>query len=188
MEELRAKLKGRHMKIKILAAAAVGLAALSMGSVASASPLVLGACTSSAGAITCTQTDDTISFNESVPSGTTFSSTVNFTNTAAGLYEIILESTTSGFNFTSVSVNGSSAWTGTSHLVDLSGISIGANLADNVTFTGTTTNAAGDTGSISFSLRAVPEPATWAMMLLGFAGIGFAMRRRGSTQALAQIA
>ena len=25
---------------------------------------------------------------------------------------------------------------------------------------------------------AVPEPATWAMMLLGFGGIGFAMRRR----------
>jgi len=28
---------------------------------------------------------------------------------------------------------------------------------------------------------AVPEPATWAMMLLGFGGIGFAMRRRGKT-------
>jgi PEP-CTERM motif len=36
---------------------------------------------------------------------------------------------------------------------------------------------------------AVPEPATWAMMILGFAGIGFAMRRRGSPRALlAQIA
>ena len=34
---------------------------------------------------------------------------------------------------------------------------------------------------------AVPEPATWAMMLLGFGGIGFSMRRRkvslGSMQA-----
>jgi len=27
---------------------------------------------------------------------------------------------------------------------------------------------------------AVPEPATWAMMLVGFGGIGFAMRRRRS--------
>jgi hypothetical protein len=36
----------------------------------------------------------------------------------------------------------------------------------------------------------VPEPATWAMMLLGFGGIGMAMRRRRSKQggALAQIA
>jgi hypothetical protein len=34
---------------------------------------------------------------------------------------------------------------------------------------------------------AVPEPATWAMMLLGFGGIGVAMRRRRKP-ALAQIA
>jgi hypothetical protein len=34
---------------------------------------------------------------------------------------------------------------------------------------------------------AVPEPATWAMMLLGFGAIGLASRRR-RTQALAQIA
>lgn len=33
---------------------------------------------------------------------------------------------------------------------------------------------------------AVPEPSTWAMMLLGFVGLGFmAYRRRNSTQALA---
>lgn len=29
-------------------------------------------------------------------------------------------------------------------------------------------------------IAAVPEPATWAMMLIGFGGIGFAMRRRKS--------
>jgi hypothetical protein len=35
----------------------------------------------------------------------------------------------------------------------------------------------------------VPEPATWAMMLVGFAGIGMAMRRgRRATNALMQIA
>jgi hypothetical protein len=33
----------------------------------------------------------------------------------------------------------------------------------------------------------VPEPATWAMMLLGFAGIGVAARRRRGA-GLAQIA
>lgn len=30
---------------------------------------------------------------------------------------------------------------------------------------------------------AVPEPATWAMMLVGFGGIGFAMRRRSKVRA-----
>jgi len=34
----------------------------------------------------------------------------------------------------------------------------------------------------------VPEPATWAMMLLGFGGIGMAMRRRLPRTALMQVA
>jgi hypothetical protein len=40
---------------------------------------------------------------------------------------------------------------------------------------------------IDLAAGAVPEPATWAMMLLGFGGIGVAMRRRRK-DALAQIA
>jgi hypothetical protein len=40
-----------------------------------------------------------------------------------------------------------------------------------------------------FDSGAVPEPATWALMLLGFAGVGAAMRRsRKSKPALMQIA
>lgn len=38
------------------------------------------------------------------------------------------------------------------------------------------------------NIAAVPEPATWAMMLLGFAGIGFAMREKRRNQALPQVA
>ena len=34
--------------------------------------------------------------------------------------------------------------------------------------------------SANFSIAAVPEPATWALMLVGFGGVGFAMRRRKS--------
>ena len=36
-------------------------------------------------------------------------------------------------------------------------------------------------GNLTFTPNAVPEPATWAMMLLGFAGIGWHFRRRRST-------
>jgi CHRD domain/PEP-CTERM motif len=47
-----------------------------------------------------------------------------------------------------------------------------------------TTNFPG--GEIRGFLQAVPEPSTWAMMILGFAGIGFmGYRRRKSTVALA---
>lgn len=37
---------------------------------------------------------------------------------------------------------------------------------------------------VRFHVSAVPEPATWAMMLLGFAGIGFLAYRRKSKPAL----
>jgi hypothetical protein len=47
----------------------------------------------------------------------------------------------------------------------------------------------GPTGSYggTINVAAVPEPATWAMMLLGFGAMGFVMRRR-RTPVLAQIA
>lgn len=42
--------------------------------------------------------------------------------------------------------------------------------------------------NISLNPAAVPEPATWAMMLLGFGAIGFALRRRRQLGALQQLA
>lgn len=38
------------------------------------------------------------------------------------------------------------------------------------------------------AVSAVPEPATWAMMLLGFGGIGASMRRRRAIKAIPQMA
>jgi len=40
----------------------------------------------------------------------------------------------------------------------------------------------------NLAINPVPEPATWGLMLLGFAGVGFAMRRSKSKVRLAQIA
>ena len=36
---------------------------------------------------------------------------------------------------------------------------------------------------VTYNFTGVPEPATWAMMLMGFAAIGFAMRRRAQASA-----
>lgn len=44
----------------------------------------------------------------------------------------------------------------------------------------------GYAGALTFSTAiapAVPEPSTWAMMILGFAGVGFIAHRRGSKMA-----
>ena len=47
--------------------------------------------------------------------------------------------------------------------------------------------ANGSTGNVGAIARpgAVPEPATWGMMLIGFAGIGISLRRRRRAEALA---
>jgi YD repeat-containing protein len=39
-------------------------------------------------------------------------------------------------------------------------------------------------GAITFAYFAVPEPSTWAAMLLGFAGLAFARRRRARKTSL----
>lgn len=54
-----------------------------------------------------------------------------------------------------------------------------------------TLNFTGGQGSYfngTADLSAVPEPATWAMMLIGFTGIGMTMRRKTDVRRLAQIA
>jgi hypothetical protein len=42
-------------------------------------------------------------------------------------------------------------------------------------------------GFIDTNVGGVPEPSTWAMMLLGFAGVGFMAYRRKSKPALMAV-
>lgn len=46
----------------------------------------------------------------------------------------------------------------------------------------------GAQGITGITIAAVPEPGTWAMMLLGFGGIGVALRRRRKPAMIAQMA
>jgi hypothetical protein len=49
-----------------------------------------------------------------------------------------------------------------------------------------TSNFYGTIETFSSEVAAVPEPSTWAMMILGFAGVGFMVYRRKSKPALLQ--
>ena len=103
------------------------------------------------------------------------------------------------FNPTSVQFSGG----GTSTSFDLSGASFNNGLADWVffdvggatagqTFSIVTTAGEGTTatlGGVSFdAIAAVPEPATWAMMLIGFGGLGCVLRRRAKGDARVRLA
>jgi hypothetical protein len=56
--------------------------------------------------------------------------------------------------------------------------------ANNTLFvSGTTGGNAAFSGNLSFAAQsAVPEPATWAFMLVGFGAVGYSMRKRPNAQ------
>ncbi len=63
----------------------------------------------------------------------------------------------------------------------LSFLSVGTCLAPNNTCGPTSPGSPPFALLDSVTLTAVPEPSTWAMMILGFAGLGFAAHRRRAT-------
>lgn len=68
-----------------------------------------------------------------------------------------------------------------------SDIVITGGVENTLTITGLGRGLGTYSGTLTFLPSAVPEPGTWAMMLLGFGAVGFALRRR-RTPALAQLA
>jgi hypothetical protein len=102
----------------------------------------------------------TDSFSGSFDGGSTFSATPGISDTA-WLFTIL---------------------SGTGRFLDASGTFEGSGLAD--ARTRPTHDVIGVIGNID--APAVPEPASWALMLLGFAGIGMALR--GRQRMLPQIA
>jgi hypothetical protein len=67
----------------------------------------------------------------------------------------------------------------------LGGISADNSILNGRIFGGDSTNLGIVSGvTLNAPLSAVPEPSTWAMLLLGFAGLGFMAYRRKSKPAL----
>jgi hypothetical protein len=171
----------------------IGAVALATASMASAAVTVTntGGVTSVATVNGATQSTVDWSAN---PVGSSFSGFIEFTNTLAGLYEITVQTSTPFGLITDASFTGlggspiiASMTGNTTNNITLGPVS-NVDAGDyRVAFAGTTPAGGVATGNLTFQLIPVPEPATWAMMLVGFAGIGFAMRRRAKP-VLAQIA
>jgi PEP-CTERM motif-containing protein len=145
---------------------------------------------------------DVIALNLNVTSGTTFSIS-NFTATVADGSTTTIATVSSGtedgfgnFNFVATTFDGLATTSG-SFEIDLTGGTLlspiltannnGATFAAQMGFCTSGCNETqgpfANTGFAGGVAPAVPEPSTWAMMIVGFCGIGFmAYRRSGQSR------
>ena len=134
----------------------------------------------------------TTSFSDSNLTLPSFTETLTFTTATAGTVSISLNtSTTDATNdtdFTSVMLTGTGLGAGIAipqtsddplEARGLAGLGLGIGTFT-LTIQGTPGTQSGSFGgSVAFAAQsAVPEPATWGMMLLGFGAVGFSMRRK----------
>ena len=127
--------------------------------------------------------ETTIGFTEAGLANPTFTEWLTFTNDMAGMYALTMDTSSTGIDFTSAILTGPG---GPYELVEEfdNGIAEFWNLSSLFLEAGTyqlTINGNNSsTGSLggTVTINAVPEPGTWAMMLLGFGAAGYAMRRR----------
>jgi hypothetical protein len=177
--------------------AMVGAAALTLGSAASAAVLVSGSSglnnpdPTAPGSVVTNGGLTTINFGQNPVSSPTFTGSFNFTNDVAGLYTIVLNTSTPGITFTSAAVTGPGGPFALMPFPDNTSLKLANALLGvgeyTFSFTGNNTNASGAlTGNVTIS--AVPEAGTWAMMLLGFGAIGLTIRGRRRQPVLAQVA
>ena len=130
-----------------------------------------------------TGTTTTIGFTEAGLDAPTFEEWLTFTNTVAGLYFLTLGTSSPDVDFTSAVLSGAGgpyalnpAVTGPVEFWNRTNLWLDAGQYT-LTINGNNRGNGALEGSITIE-QAVPEPATWAMMLFGFGAVGFAMRRR----------
>lgn len=125
-----------------------------------------------------------------------FTNTFNFlTPTGFNLANATISTSalgTSNIDFTSVLLNGLAFTltpTGTFEFGSLANAPLTAGTNNVLTVNGRDTGDGAFSGTLTFAaVSAVPEPGTWAMMLLGFGAVGFATRRSRRRSTLMQAA
>lgn len=116
-----------------------------------------------------------------------FTAVLDFTNTLAGVYNFSLSTSSPSVTFESAVISDASGVLGSLSYVGSVGSNVFWGLGDFsleagsyvLTITGSNTGANPSSslaGNVQFA--AVPEPATWGMMILGFGLLGGLMRRR----------
>lgn len=172
----------------------LGAAALASASIANAAIVVGGSGTTSSStgstilvgnldnsAIPQTFTFDTIINDNGANSP--YTSSFDFSNDLAGFYNFSVTTAVLGASITLEQLVNQNTFLTVASNSQLSGSTLGLltpTLLPNTTYRFTYTSVLSSNGKVSgnAAFYPVPEPASWALMIVGFAGIGFAIRRR----------
>jgi hypothetical protein len=173
----------------------LGAAALAMASAASATITIVGSSMTYTGPSSLDSgVTTTIGYSKAGLAKTSFTQWLEFTNTLAGIYSITLDTSSRSVDFTSAYLTNGTDTYYLSLLYSVGSLE-GWGLGD-------TEIAAGDytlvinghnnrTGSLAGTItiaQALPEPGTWAMMIVGFGAVGFSLRRKRRPALISQIA
>lgn len=131
-----------------------------------------------------------------------FSEFVTFTNTLGGLYNIDANSSSRFTTFTSgilslagstvaslqpLVTNGTQYWRTTNVALNPGQYTLTLNGTVSMDGSQQPPGVAGGSIAIRPVVSALPEPATWAMMLIGFGAVGYAVRRRRTPAGRGQL-
>jgi hypothetical protein len=173
------------MRIKLGFGLAAGIAALAFAPAANATTFPIGSANFFITNGTPFTPSITATFFNSFGAKTTFDDVYTFTipqtGEGSGSISTSFSSNKNKLVITDLIVNG--VWynvpsNGSGQSLTLNGVPIIANVLNTIEVKGFVKKTGTYSGTVTFNATAVPEAATWGMMLGGFAMIGAAMRRR----------